>query len=523
MQVHIIDISDSQNYDKKDYPDADITLFSDEWELRKSQCQNFIKSQNGVYEHKIYARNCTIEQISNIKGNVFFNGNHIQGANNLGVVFFGLFYKNNLIGVMSLGRHSRQIAQNRIVLDRFCVANGIHVVGGASKLFSRCVEWAKLNKYDEIISFSDNRWTTGHVYEILGFKLEKNHKPDYCYVNSKSPNKRISKQSQKKSSSNCPNGMTEFEWADLRGLKKLWDKGKKRWVYHLDPNTVSWTEKLSAKCAEQNRRGDFKHSHIRGYYFSQKNQCEIYYSSSYELRCMFMLDQEESVKSYRRADIFLDSDGKTRNPDIHIEYNNGLIKILEVKPEKRFLNEEAVKKQIDESIKFAKSKNFDFAVWSENDSGLKNEHAIISWARKFIAETTGNTDWLKKQQENNRKKAKKHYDTKISQDTVEVYCDFCKTTHNPLRLTYEKNIARNGIYICEKHGGFIAGSKPKKKKINPYAAEGKKQCNGPCGEIKSFEEFGLDKGKSDGYATQCKICRANKAKEKYQNGIKEPF
>lgn len=518
MQINIIDISDSKNYNKKDWPEDGIILFSDEWSLRKEQCQNFIKSQNKVFDRKIYARQCDIKQITNIKANSFFDKHHIQGSNNLGVVFFGLFHKEELVGAMSLGRHSRQISNNRIVLDRFCIASGIHISGGASKLFNKCIDWAKLHKYDEIISFSDNRWTSGKIYEILGFSLEKNHKPDYCYVDSKSPVKRISKQSQKKSSSKCPSGMTEFEWANVRGLKRLWDKGKKRWVYHLNPNALSWTEKLSAKCAEQNRRGDFKHSHIRGYFYSNKCKCEIYYSSSYELRCMYLLDQNEKVKYYKRAETFLDSDKRNRNPDIHVEYMDGSIEILEVKPERRFQEEDSVKKQIDESIKYCTQKGYNFSVWSEKDSGLTNEHSIINWARKFIAETTGNTDWLEKQKQNNRKKAKKHYDDVIAKNTVAVWCDYCKETHQPLRLTYEKNIARNnGQYICEKHGGFIAGSKPKKKKDNPHAAEGKKQCS-KCKEVKLFNEFGIDKGRPDGYATRCKICRSDSARKKY-NGI----
>ena len=103
----------------------------------------------------------------------------------------------------------------------------------------------------------------------------------------------------------------------------------------------------------------------------------------------------------------------------------------------------------------------------------------------------------------------------LSLSQVEVWCDYCQETHHPLRLTYEKNIERNVEYICERKGGSIAGSKPKKKKENPYSSEGKKQCN-KCKNVKLFEEFGLDKFRLDGYANWCKPCRSTSAKERYR-------
>ena len=63
-------------------------------------------------------------------------------------------------------------------------------------------------------------------------------------------------------------------------------------------------------------------------------------------------------------------------------------------------------------------------------------------------------------------------------------------------------------------GGHIAGSRPKKKKVNPHAASGSKECLG-CKQVLSFDNFGTDKGRSDGYASKCKECRRKAANEKY--------
>lgn len=111
---------------------------------------------------------------------------------------------------------------------------------------------------------------------------------------------------------------------------------------------------------------------------------------------------------------------------------------------------------------------------------------------------------------------KNYYQKHIATDQITVYCEFCKLEHTALRLTYDKNIARNGRYICEKEGGHIVGSKPKLslRKENPYAIEGKKECNG-CKDVKLFEEFSPDRTKRDGLCTVCKLCRSAKNKAAY--------
>ena len=184
--------------------------------------------------------------------------------------------------------------------------------------------------------------------------------------------------------------------------------------------------------------------------------------------------------------------------------------MLEIKPERRLVQ---FQEQIEDAVDYAAKNGYIFEIWSEAELGFANEYYATKWADQYLSTITP-TDFVAMRKELDRKKATKFYHKHIATDTVAVWCDFCGETHQPLRLTYEKNIERNGKYICEKHGGFIAGSKPKKKKINPYAAEGKKQCT-ECDKVKLYEEFGLDKSREDGYSNRCKICRADSARKKY--------
>jgi len=203
-----------------------ITVFEDEWVYRQTQVKNFLRSVLGANEHVVYARKCSVREIVGRDGRAFFDAHHIQGANNLGKYFAGLFYEDNLLAVMSFGRHHRKSSQ--LVLDRFAVRDNYSVVGGASKLFKFLLS---LSGVEEVVSWSDNRWSWGDVYVQLGFQLEESLGPDYSYVDFSHNCRRLSKQSQRKSKTNCPANKTEKEFSNSKNLHRLWDCGKLRWMF----------------------------------------------------------------------------------------------------------------------------------------------------------------------------------------------------------------------------------------------------------------------------------------------------
>ena len=209
-----------------------ITIFEDEWVNRNSQCKNVLKSILGIYDLRVYARKCTIVKLEKQEFHDFCDEYHLQGKNTLGQIFYGLKHENTLVAAMSFGRHHRN--NHDLVLDRFCCKGDVQVVGGASRLFKACLAEAKTLGFKKVISWSDNRWRQGTVYEQLGFTLEKELGPDFSYVYLKNTkNKRISKQSMKKKNTNCPPDMTEKVWAILNSLGRIYDCGKKRWVHNI--------------------------------------------------------------------------------------------------------------------------------------------------------------------------------------------------------------------------------------------------------------------------------------------------
>jgi len=205
-------------------------IFEHQWAEHKDQILNFLKTILGANTVKIPARKCLV---TNSKTKEFINRHHIQGSTNSVLQYFNLEYNGEIVASMTASIHHRQISDdNSVVLSRLCFKDGVNVQGGSSKLFKAFVKWAKDSGYSRIISWSDNCWTEGKVYEVLGFSFDKEYPPDYFYwdVNK---HQYHSKQSQKKSSVNCPSGMTEREYCIERGLYRVWDCGKKKWVYDL--------------------------------------------------------------------------------------------------------------------------------------------------------------------------------------------------------------------------------------------------------------------------------------------------
>lgn len=208
-----------------------ITIFEDEWVRRQEQVKNFLLSVIYKPTIRLYARKCNVKDVELSTARTFIDTYHIQAASPLTTNAFGLYSNDELIGVMSFGRHPAD--KKTIVLDRLCFKSGISVVGGASKLFKYSLPWLKSQGLEKLISWSDNRWSQGNVYVQLGFELARDGGPDYSYVDTNKNCHRVSKMSQKKSNTKCPEGMTELQWANARGLHRIWDCGKKRWEFNL--------------------------------------------------------------------------------------------------------------------------------------------------------------------------------------------------------------------------------------------------------------------------------------------------
>lgn len=200
------------------------TIFCYEWKTKKLQIIDFLRTNSGFIDRKIYARKTKVVELEPEVGREFCEKYHIQGLKLTPKHAFGLYVDKELVSVMTFNNHHRN--KDTLVLNRFCSLPGVSVIGGASKLL---INASKVLNND-IISWSDNRWSVGNVYSKIGFVFDGDLPPDYCWIDV-SKYKIYSKQSRQKSITKQPKHLTEKEYNEGLGLRRLWDCGKKRWKW----------------------------------------------------------------------------------------------------------------------------------------------------------------------------------------------------------------------------------------------------------------------------------------------------
>ena len=203
-----------------------VHIFEDEWLLKNEICKSRIKSLLGIIDSRIFARKCEVKMVSFLDTSKFINENHLQGFAPSSVNI-GLFYCNELIDIMTFGKKRVNVGAKQeegvYELIRMCSKLNTVVVGGASKMLRYFI---KNFNPRTIITYADRRWSTGGVYEKIGFKFTHTSKPSYSYVVNK---KRINRYTLRKdilvSKYGCPPEMTEKEFCNSKGWYRIYDCG----------------------------------------------------------------------------------------------------------------------------------------------------------------------------------------------------------------------------------------------------------------------------------------------------------
>jgi hypothetical protein len=216
-------------FSKKNYFESKniqlISIFSDEWSTKRSIVESRIRSILNKTTNRIYARKCETREIDSRTASEFCNNTHIMGSARSNVCI-GLFYNNELVSVMTFSKSNISRKVFCWELNRFSSKLDTIVVGGASKLFSYFV-----TKYqpEKVISYSDNRWSSGKLYKNLGFQKISNGTPNYWYVNS-TWTKRIHRFTLRKNSNDDP-ALSEKENRKKQGYGIIWDCGSSKWMW----------------------------------------------------------------------------------------------------------------------------------------------------------------------------------------------------------------------------------------------------------------------------------------------------
>lgn len=206
-----------------------ITIFSNFWKTKPEIVKHIIRSKLKLQTKAIYARQCNIVDVDTATSRLFLNKYHIQGYTTASIRY-GLEHNNKLVALMTFGKSRTGIGKKEDTHELIRFASIGRVVGAASKLLSHFV---KSNNFNKIVSYSDNEWSNGSLYQKLGFTLESEIPPSYWYLNPKEEKlyHRYNFAKYKLVEQGFNSSKTEKQITKEIGLLKVWDCGKKRWVY----------------------------------------------------------------------------------------------------------------------------------------------------------------------------------------------------------------------------------------------------------------------------------------------------
>ena len=228
--------SKTYHYDKYIYCKQNkiqlLTIWEDQVLKKPDVIKSIILSKLGIYENRIYARNCKIKEVKSNDAKIFIDNNHLQGYVN-SLIKIGLYYNNELVSIMTFGKKRKSLnnksKNNEWELYRFCNKLNTQIIGGASKLFNHFINCFHPNIIE---SFSSNDISCGKLYDILGFSKISENPGSYWYVD-KLYNRyhRFCFRKQQLKSLGCPDNMSEKQFMDNLGYYRIYDSGQTKFIW----------------------------------------------------------------------------------------------------------------------------------------------------------------------------------------------------------------------------------------------------------------------------------------------------
>lgn len=228
------DINKDHNYHHNKYVKCSekgiqlITIWEDQIHSCPDKIRNMIASKLGLYNERIYARNCRVVDISNKECREFLDRYHLQSGIT-SKVRKGLLYNNELVSVMTFGKKRKCMrGKNEWELHRYCVKPGLQITGGASKLFNSFI---RQYEPESVESFASNDISNGKLYEMLGFRYESTN-VGYWYIDRHM--NRYHRYVFRKSElvkQGFDADMSEREITEQLDLLRIYDSGQSKYIY----------------------------------------------------------------------------------------------------------------------------------------------------------------------------------------------------------------------------------------------------------------------------------------------------
>lgn len=190
---------------------------------------SMILNNIGKTYNKIYAKNTIVKHVNPSDACEFINNNHLQNIvpSHLPVAY-GLYHDDILVSIMTF-----KIDNGKHILNRFCNKIYHNVVGAFSKLLSYFI---KNNTFDVIVSYSDDRYSNGNVYDKNGFVMTDRGDISYYYTKNHLElfhKSKFRKDKQKEMFENYDPNLTELQNMSNNGWYRVNGCRIRRWEYKL--------------------------------------------------------------------------------------------------------------------------------------------------------------------------------------------------------------------------------------------------------------------------------------------------
>ena len=222
-----------------------ITIFDSEWQGRRYAIRRLLRTAVGKARGKVMARKCELVPVEHAAAEAFYERYHPQGGAGHGA-HYGLVWRSKLVACMRFteGVNDRGVNKYRDwTLSRY--ATRVTVQGGASRLFKA---FLKDKNPKTVKSFSDNRYFSGDMYLQLGFGLQEDTAADYQVWHPKLGLRPKSHWQRREIPARAKqlgveiefdpdvDPRTERDMTYLLGGRRIYDCGKKKWVWTRERN-----------------------------------------------------------------------------------------------------------------------------------------------------------------------------------------------------------------------------------------------------------------------------------------------
>ena len=130
-------------------------------------------------------------------------------------------YESAIVGVWVFLKREEGV----VIWHRACIDHSYRMWNPHEKALTLAIPELRSMGFQKVLTFSDNRFHTGALYENIGFQFDKDVPPNYYYTNGRD---RKSKYSLRVKA-----GINEREVAKAKGWLPIFDSGKRRFTLSI--------------------------------------------------------------------------------------------------------------------------------------------------------------------------------------------------------------------------------------------------------------------------------------------------